>query len=324
MGSPATGPHRVKGYGSLLLILLATALLVFVAAVAPMLSARADTPCGTASRPPSGGYQHIVLILEENTSYSKLIGPDGSKNAKTAPYINSLANHQCGLATDYHSITHPSLPNYLALTSGDTQGLAKDILPTTPPAPFGVPSIFDQTDSKSLQESMPQPCYEKNDSPYVPRHNPQLYYQDQHASCANNNLPLDPSKVPNLSASFTVVTPNLCHDMHGWSGCPSGNNITAADTWLSNFMQKVFASPQWTTGNTLIFITWDEGNKKLAGPEDSHVATIVVAPSVVPGTAAGTTWTHYSLLNTIEGLLGEPCLDKACGAGDMSSSFTLS
>ncbi|MBA3349067.1 MAG: hypothetical protein H0T12_00785 [Actinobacteria bacterium] len=108
-----------------------------------------------------------------------------------------------------------------------------------------------------------------------------------------------------------------------FAGCPSGNKITNGDTWLRDFMQRIYATPQWAAGNTVVFITWDEGIKRLASPEDSHVTTIVVAPSVVPGTQDGTAWTHYSLLNTVEGLLGQPCLANACGAGDMSMSFYL-
>jgi hypothetical protein len=305
-------------------VTLLTVMLLSFAALVHAGSGRADTTCGTAATRPQGGYQHVVWILEENTSYSKVIGPDGSKKATTiAPYINSLANHQCGLATSYHSIVHPSLPDYLALTSGGTQGVTTDTLPTKPPAPFDVPSIFDRTSTASLQESMPQPCYRANAYPYKAAHNPQLYYLDQQTGCSTNNVPLDRSVPPDLSASFTLVTPNLCHDMHGWSGCPVGNKITAADSWLRDFMQQVFLTPQWLAGDTAVFITWDEGTQKLAPPEDSHVATIVVAPSVVPGTADGTAWTHYSLLNTTETLLGQPCLANACGAGDMSPAFNL-
>jgi hypothetical protein len=86
---------------------------------------------------------------------------------------------------------------------------------------------------------------------------------------------------------------------------------------------KDLRDPEWLAGNTVVFITWDEGTKKLTPPEDSHVATIVVAPSGVPDTQDATSWTHYSLLDTVEGLLGQPCLANACGAADMSTSFNL-
>ena len=42
-----------------------------------------------------------------------------------APYINSLAASY-GLATNYYAASHPSLPNYLALTAGSTFGITSD------------------------------------------------------------------------------------------------------------------------------------------------------------------------------------------------------
>ena len=74
-------------------------------------------PCGRVAVPPT--YQHVIWIWMENHSYGDIIG-----NTSQAPYINSLAA-DCGLATNYHNITHPSLPNYLAATSG----LARASLP---------------------------------------------------------------------------------------------------------------------------------------------------------------------------------------------------
>ena len=38
-----------------------------------------------------------------------------------APYLNALAR-QSAVAANYYAITHPSLPNYLALTGGSTLG----------------------------------------------------------------------------------------------------------------------------------------------------------------------------------------------------------
>ena len=56
-------------------------------------------------------YQHVIWVWMENQPYSNIIGsPD-------TPYINNLAG-SCGLATNYHNISHPSLPNYIAATSG--------------------------------------------------------------------------------------------------------------------------------------------------------------------------------------------------------------
>ena len=63
------------------------------------------------------GYSHIFLILLENVGYDAVIG-----NTTDAPYINNILRPQGTLYTNSHAVAHPSLPNYLALFSGSTQG----------------------------------------------------------------------------------------------------------------------------------------------------------------------------------------------------------
>ena len=74
--------------------------------------ARAGHPCTGAPAP--ARFAHVILIVMENHGFDQVAGH--------SPYLNALAR-RCGLAADYHAVTHPSLPNYLALTSGSTQGL---------------------------------------------------------------------------------------------------------------------------------------------------------------------------------------------------------
>ena len=81
-----------------------------VAAVTrPAPTAAASGPCGMRATAP--GYKHVIWIWMENHSYNTIIG------SPRAPYINSLAT-ECGLATNYHNVSHPSLPNYVSATSG--------------------------------------------------------------------------------------------------------------------------------------------------------------------------------------------------------------
>lgn len=86
--------------------------------LSPRLSPTADRPCGLGGGAPPR-LQHVVLIVMENRSYSEIVG------SPAAPYFNRLAG-LCGLATDYSAVAHPSLPNYLALTSGSTQQVTDD------------------------------------------------------------------------------------------------------------------------------------------------------------------------------------------------------
>jgi phosphatidylinositol-3-phosphatase len=72
-------------------------------------SPSASHPCGTESKPDT--IKHVIFIVLENHSYGAILG------SSQAPYFNTLAK-DCGVATNYHNITHPSLPNYIAATSG--------------------------------------------------------------------------------------------------------------------------------------------------------------------------------------------------------------
>src|SRR4051812_20938754 len=125
--------------------------------------------CGSAPAPPA--WQHVVWIVMENKDYSQVVGsPD-------AVYVNELAD-ACGLATQYQAVAHPSLPNYVALTSGDTQGVKDDSGPDA--HPLAVPSIFSQLggDWRALQETMPDNCARSDAGRYAVHHNPAVYYTD--------------------------------------------------------------------------------------------------------------------------------------------------
>ena len=91
----------------------------------PSATALASHPCGTQAR--SGTYRHVIWIWMENHSSSAIIG------SSQAPYVNTLAQ-ECGLATNYHNITHPSLPNYIAATSGLSYSALPDFLPDCSPS----------------------------------------------------------------------------------------------------------------------------------------------------------------------------------------------
>jgi phosphatidylinositol-3-phosphatase len=247
-------------------------------------------------------YSHVVWVIFENHSYSSIIG------SSSARYFNQLAN-VCGLATNYNAISHPSLPNYISLTSGSTQGITDDGDPSR--HPLNVPSIFSQLPgggSRSLEESMPGNCRLSGSGDYVPRHNPEVYYTNVSSDCGSYDVPLGSSA--DISARFTFVTPNLCNDMHDCS-------VSTGDTWLSHFLPPLLSSAAYGAGKTAIFITFDEGSGS------NQVATIVVAPQVSPGARSATAFTHYSLLRTTEEMLGLGLLGNAGSAASMRAAFGL-
>ncbi len=258
----------------------------------------------------------------ENYSYDSVIG------SSHAPYINSLAG-ECGLATNYHNITHPSLPNYVAATSG--LNLAR-LAPFTPDcSPSGdctadAPSIFAQGESwKAYEESMPSNCHPSDTGNYAVRHNPPTYYPTL-SGCSTFDVPystLSADLANDTLPAFSFITPNLVNDMHN-------GTLADGDAWLAHNLPLIFDSPEYTHGTVAIFLTWDEGeggssNDCAANTSDigCHIATIVMSPSTVAGTRAGDLFNHYSLLATAEELLGLPKLGEAAANPSMVSAFNL-
>ena len=257
--------------------------------------------CGTrASRPVRP--THAVWIVMENQGYSSVIG------SSSAPYINRLAR-SCGLATRFTAEAHPSLPNYVAMTSGSTQGITDDS--GTGSHRIHAASIFSQLGSRwqALEESMPHACTLSNRGQYAVRHNPAAYYVGVRSACARQDVPLHTARA---TAPFTFVTPNLCHDMHDCS-------VRDGDRWLQGWLPRLLRTGRYRAGSTVVFITWDEDD----GAAHQHIPTLVVSPDTRPGTRSATAFDHYALLGTTEDLLGVPRLGAAAQAPSMAAAFGL-
>ncbi len=283
----------------------------------------ASHPCGTQARP--GTYRHVIWIFMENHSYGTIIG------SSQAPYINAVAR-ECGLATNYHNITHPSLPNYIAATSGLSYPALQGFLPDCSPGgscDTSARSIFGQGETwKAYEESMPSACDHGNSGQYAVRHNPPVYYPTLHG-CSGSDVPysrLAGDLARNQLPRFSFITPNLTDDMH---------NGTVADgsKWLSRNLPVMLNSAEYKGGSTAIFITWDEGEgghyasgehcATSTADMSCRVATLVISPSTKAGTRSGTLFSHYSLLGTAEQLLGLPRLGLAASNPTMTKAFNL-
>jgi hypothetical protein len=259
----------------------------------------ASSPCGEKATP---HYTHVVWILLENVGYPVT-------NSTSAPYLRSLAA-ACGLATQDFAVSHPSLPNYVALTSGSTQGIIDDGEPST--HPLSVASIFSELRGNwtALVESMPSKCDHVTSGEYAARHNPAVYYRGLSATCSRNDVPLT---LPlDLSRAFTFIVPNVCNDMHS---CP----VATGDQWLRRIVPLVVASYQYQSRSLALFITFDENDAQ----SSNRVPTWVIAPSVPRGVRVGVRYSHYSLLRTSETLLHVPLLGGASAAASMVGPFHL-
>src|SRR5581483_1831726 len=278
--------------------------IVLVALGAAALSGRA-----TAAALPN--FSHVFIIVMENHEFSDVIGNPA------APYINSLASRY-GLATAYSGLTHPSLPNYMALTGANT-------FFTTDCAGCTVPdmSIADQLEAagrtwKAYMEDMPSPCGTSDAASYTTHHNPFIHYSRitaNSARCRAHVVPL-PTLATDLSSGtvpdYVWITPNLCSDMHDCS-------IGTGDAWLKALVPYIQNAPGFA--NSVLFIVWDEGTTTIGG--GGLVPLLVVSPLAKPGFKSTGAANHYSLLRTIQDAWGLALLGQTSTAKAMADFFQV-
>jgi len=249
--------------------------------------------------------------LYENHSLDQV---DGNSQA---PYLNTLTS-QCGQARNLSDLDHPSAPNYIGLTSGALNAGAGDCDPNQ--CPDGDVSIFEQAGSwKSYSEGEPTNCDLGFDGDaYDVNHNPPAYYTRIRTACQQLAVPLGTftsgplvtDLAGNTLPKFAFIDPNTNDDMHD-------GTIAQGDTYLKGLMNLILNSTAYKSGNTAVVVTFDEGETT------ELVDTVLVAPSVHPGTKSTAAFTHYSTLRTTEEMLGLPLLQNAGNAASMRSAFNL-
>jgi len=229
----------------------------------------------------------------ENKEYAQLVG------SNDAPFINQLAA-QYTVVDHAYAITHPSLPNYLALLAGDTFGITSDCTTCFVQGPNLVDSLEARGRSwKAYMEDMPSPCFTGTSAGgYALKHNPFLYFQNirNNPGRCERIVPLSQLDQDFASGSvpdFVWISPNLIHAMHDAS-------IGTGDTWLATFVPRLLASAAWQRGGTLI-VTWDEGTTEAGCCElaaGGNVLTLVIQPRTTAGGRLTQPVTHYSTLRT--------------------------
>jgi phosphatidylinositol-3-phosphatase len=294
-----------------------------VTAVAAIATVALSAGCGqtSAQAPPAHGAvtslrpvsalprshtSRVMVVLMENEEYSDVIG------SSQAPYITALAGRY-GLMTNSFGIRHPSLPNYIALTSGSTQGIASDCTDCV----VSARNIVDQLEGAGISwgaylEDLPSPCFLGASSGlYVKRHNPFAYYTDivrsrkrcermvgfgrLHSDLRNDRLP-----------RYVWISPNLCNDGHD---CPIGT----ADRFLARTMPALLHE---LGPHGFLVLTWDEGdtdNGCCGVAAGGRIPTIVAGPDVRRRARSSTPIDDYGVLAGIEEAFG---LGRLGGAAD--------
>lgn len=236
------------------------------------------TTCQAASLPRP---DHVVVVIEENRGYAQIMA-----KANSASYIHALARRGM-LFTQSYGVAHPSLPNYLALFSGSTQGVTRNSCPHTFSNENLASSLLDAGLSfASYSESLPATgdlsCMS---GPYQRKHNPLANWQGTRLAAGLNmrfaDFPRDYSKLPTVS----FVIPDQDHDMHDGS-------FAAADDWLKTHIAPYV---DWAfKHNSLLVLTWDEDDYQ----QGNQVVTLLVGPMVKAGTNVQRI-DHYSVLRTL-------------------------
>jgi len=247
----------------------------------------------------------------ENKEYGSIIG------SSDAPYLNKLARRNV-LLTKAYAVSHPSLPNYLALTGGSTFGISSDCTDCN----VRGKNIVDQLEAndilwKAYMQSMPSPCDTSasagtfpND--YAKKHDPFMYYNDvrNRPKRCNKIVPFTrfPKDLKSGLPQFAWITPNECMDMHSCS-------IQTGDSWLKKWVPKIL--PALGT-NGIVAVVFDEGSTDAAccslGTGGGHVVTIIAGPGAKASTKIRAAADHYSLLRLIEDAWGLKRLRHASDA----------
>jgi hypothetical protein len=300
------------------------------------------------------GYDHVMVVVEENHSFADVIGNPA------APNLNYLAN-TFGLATNYFGVSHPSEPNYVALLGGSTYGVSDD-------NPYYVnkvnaASLISQLDAagvswKAYLQSLPHPGYQGICYPAkcngVPDIDP--LYVSKHVGISNFTTSLNPAdwsrQVPinqlstdlaaNTVPRFSWVIPDECRDMHGdppycvdsgstFSGAsydPQDQHLVGiGDAYLGKLVSQVTNASFWSQGNNAVVVVFDEGDDNGgccdANPGGGQVAAVVVTNHGPRGLQDNNAYNHYSLLQTIQQSFGLGCLQNTCDTANVHSMAPL-
>jgi hypothetical protein len=272
------------------------------------------------------GPPHVTAPAVDGTVFTIVL-----ENKNAHEVLHAKLPHLFGLsetyarADAYLSHMHPSLLNYLVMTSGTRFGVTS----SAPPAQnftFSGPTIVDQLEDaavpwRAYMESMREPCRLDNLYPYVVNHNPFASYPrltNDRALCEDRMVDFDEHFDADLAADkydYMWITPNQCHNMHD---CQP----EVGDEWLGRVVGKILASPGYQRGGAL-FILFDEGSTRVFSAE-ANLATVVVSPKLVAAPmSTRTRFGHDSYLATVQDIFGFERFDTTRCSTPMNEVFQL-
>jgi phosphatidylinositol-3-phosphatase len=261
----------------------------------------------TPLRQQGPGLTKILVIMEENHSIGQVF-------PSQMPYLWTLAR-QYGRATSWSDISHPSLPNYLAIFGGSAFNDPQDCLPAAG-CRYPGSSVFGQAvahggSARAYQESMPSPCDMSDSGEYDVNHNPWAYFPDESRLCRQNDVPAGNTRAgpfvrdvrSGSLPSVGEISPNLVHDGHD-------GTLAQADAWLRSWVPVLTSGPDWRAGRLAIVVVFDEGETT------EQVPFVILAPGV-SHRVIRQPLNHFALTRLIDEVVGVPPLREAAHATDL-------
>jgi hypothetical protein len=296
--------------------------------------------------------QHVVLVIDENHSYSDVIA--------NMPWLVGQGDAN-GYATNYKSDSGGSLLDYLWLASGSCESAANCTLPpgthdfncngnncyypnTNNTDPITDDNIFRELNNAGISWKVYAQSYaaaggtpttpdNNKGTSYYRRHNGATWYSD-----ILNNVHGTASKIVDLTQlttdlnkgalpRFMIIVPDGNHDAHdcpvGMPTCTTAQQLAAADQFLSSTVGPILGIPDFQSGGTgLLLVTFDECGGGTNGGCRASVYAAVIGPKVIPHTVSSVLYHHENSLRTMLDALGIKNYPGASAtAADMSDFF---
>ena len=277
---------------------------------------------------------HVFVVAMENESIGQVYG-----DIVDAPFINGTLIRTGARATNFIDelpLGLPSEPHYVWMEAGTNafgdHAFTTDSAPSATNSTMSSAHLVTQIGGAGRSwtayeegiDATTGGCPVAGSGFYAPKHDPFVFFRDVAGSppdktnqpCAAHFKDL-PSLSRDLSsgaiADYVFITPNLCHDMHGAPGCPDNNLVRAGDTWLGGNLPPIVAFANAHAG--VVFVLWDEGDSS------GHMPFLALGPALKAGYAGGVTYTHSSVLKTVEEMLGLLILPTVTNVDDLSDLF---
>jgi len=286
---------------------------------------------------PGNKIKHVFVIAMENEPAAAIYA------SAAAPYINSLLSTyaRSSAFTDPLPDGIPSEPHYVWMEAATNKFSDATFTTDSDPSASNSTNSTDHLVTQmqaatppvgwlSFQEGLSSStgaCPIHSSGFYAAKHDPFVFFQDVAGSppsataalCADHHRAYTTASFAQALtskgvAAYNFISPNVCNDMHGGSGCPSGNVITVGDNWLRDNLPPLIDYVNANDG--VIFLVWDEpvGGSNL-------IPFLAIGPHVKPGYTSSVAYTHSSLTKSVEEIFGLPVLPAAASATDFADLF---